>query len=165
MISYTYIDTPIGELLAAISSEGVVRIGFVRNGQRDVPRDEWTHSATRLRDVATQIREYFDGERTEFDLRLDARGTEFQRRVWAALRTIPYGETRTYGEISRVIGQPAASRAVGLANGANPIPIIVPCHRVIGSSGALTGFGGGLEVKRFLLELEGQRTMPLLVSS
>ncbi len=106
--------------------------------------------------AAVQLQAYFDGKLTEFDLPLSlaGAGTEFQRRVWAGLRAIPYGETVTYGELARRLGAPAASRAVGLANGKNPIAIVVPCHRVIGSDGGLTGYGGGLERKRFLLALE-----------
>jgi methylated-DNA-[protein]-cysteine S-methyltransferase len=105
-------------------------------------------------DVVTQLDAYFAGTLAEFDVDLRLDGTEFQRRVWAALQTIPYGETRSYGQIAAHIGSPAASRAIGLANGRNPISIIVPCHRVIGSSGSLTGYGGGIERKRALLELE-----------
>jgi methylated-DNA-[protein]-cysteine S-methyltransferase len=104
--------------------------------------------------AAGQLEAYFDGRLTSFDLRLDPQGTEFQRLVWAALREIPYGQTVTYGQLAAALGRPAASRAVGLANGRNPISIIVPCHRVIGSDGSLTGYGGGLDRKRFLLDLE-----------
>ena len=106
--------------------------------------------------VIAQLDEYFAGERTEFDVPLDPVGTEFQLRAWAALRRIPYGETRSYGEQARTIGAPAAVRAVGAANGRNPISIIVPCHRVVGSNGSLTGFGGGLDAKRYLLDLEAR---------
>jgi O-6-methylguanine DNA methyltransferase len=101
-----------------------------------------------------QIAEYLGGQRREFDLPLDVRGTDFQRRMWAAVAAIPYGEMRTYADIARVIGKPQAVRAVGAANGANPLPLVVPCHRVIGSDGSLTGYGGGLDVKRKLLDLE-----------
>ena len=107
-----------------------------------------------LREVRQQLEEYFAGERQEFSLTLEADGTDFQRSVWQALREIPFGETMSYGEIARRIGNPGAVRAVGLANGRNPISIIVPCHRVIGADGSLTGYGGGLERKRFLLALE-----------
>ncbi len=110
--------------------------------------------ASALAAAAGQLAEYFAGQRTEFGLPLALNGTDFQRRVWAALRKIPYGETISYGELARGLGQPSASRAVGLANGRNPIPIIVPCHRVVGSDGSLTGYGGGLDRKRFLLALE-----------
>lgn len=108
--------------------------------------------------VAAQVEEYFAGERTVFDVPLDPIGTEFQLRAWSALRSIPYGETRSYGEQARVIGSPNAVRAVGAANGRNPISIIVPCHRVIGADGSLTGFGGGLAAKRYLLDLEARAT-------
>jgi methylated-DNA-[protein]-cysteine S-methyltransferase len=107
-----------------------------------------------LREARRQLEEYFAGERREFSLTLEPAGTDFQRRVWQALRGIPYGATMSYGELARRIGNPRAVRAVGLANGANPISIIVPCHRVIGADGSLTGYGGGLERKRFLLALE-----------
>ena len=105
--------------------------------------------------AATQLHDYFAGHRRDFDLPLSARGTQFQRRVWDELRRIPFGRTLSYGELARRIGNASASRAVGAANGRNPLPIVVPCHRVIGSSGALTGFAGGLPIKRFLLRLEG----------
>jgi methylated-DNA-[protein]-cysteine S-methyltransferase len=108
-------------------------------------------------DVVEQLAAYFDGSLTEFDVELHLDGTDFQRRVWEALRTIPYGETRSYGEIAAQIGSPGASRAVGLANGRNPISIIIPCHRVIGSTGGLTGYGGGIDRKQALLALETAR--------
>ncbi len=110
--------------------------------------------------VAEQLREYFAGERERFDVPLAARGTEFQRRVWEALRAIPYGETASYGQIARAVGRPAASRAVGAANGRNPISIVVPCHRVVGAGGALTGYGGGLDRKARLLDLEARALRP-----
>jgi methylated-DNA-[protein]-cysteine S-methyltransferase len=110
--------------------------------------------AVALAAAAGQLAEYFAGQRTEFDLPLAMEGTAFQRRVWAALQEIPYGETVSYGELARGLGKASASRAVGLANGRNPVPIIVPCHRVVGSDGSLTGYGGGLDRKRFLLALE-----------
>jgi methylated-DNA-[protein]-cysteine S-methyltransferase len=113
-------------------------------------------------DAVEQLDAYFAGELTEFDLELDLDGTAFNRQVWTALRDIPYGETRSYGDIARVIGSPGASRAVGAANGRNPIAIVIPCHRVIGASGALTGYGGGLDRKRQLLELEATRSVPRL---
>jgi len=109
-----------------------------------------------------QLEEYFAGRRQEFDLPLDPRGTEFQRRVWQRLRSIAYGETTTYGTLARELGDPGASRAVGLANGSNPLPIVIPCHRVIGTDGSLTGFGGGLPVKQALLDLERAATQPRL---
>lgn len=116
----------------------------------DLQEDE-----ARTAPLRAQLEEYFAGDRREFDLELAPQGTEFQLRVWSELRRIPYGATTSYGALSTAIGRPKASRAVGAANGANPIPIVVPCHRVIGSNGSLTGFGGGLETKKLLLELEG----------
>ena len=107
-----------------------------------------------MEEAARQLQEYFAGCRREFSLPLAPRGTEFQRQVWHALEGIPYGETRTYGEIARAIGKPKACRAVGMANHRNPLSILVPCHRVVGADGSLTGYGGGLEAKQFLLELE-----------
>jgi methylated-DNA-[protein]-cysteine S-methyltransferase len=110
-----------------------------------------------LREVRRQLAEYFAGERRVFDLPLDPRGTDFERRVWQEVAAIPYGETRSYAQVARAAGRPAACRAVGRANGSNPIPLVIPCHRVIGSDGSLTGYGGGLPLKRFLLALEGGR--------
>lgn len=150
----TTIDSPIGPLKLT-SREGVLT-GVHMHNQRHAP----TVQATCERDdapfapVAQQLRAYFAGELTEFDLPMQLEGTEFQRRVWAALREIPYGKTISYGELAARIGSPGASRAVGLANGRNPIAIIVPCHRVIGSDGSLTGYGGGLDRKVWLLEHE-----------
>lgn len=117
-------------------------------------RTGWEPDDSAFPDAALQLEEYFAGERREFDLDLDPAGTTFQRRVWAALLTIPYGQTRSYGEIARQIEAPGASRAVGVANGHNPIGIIVPCHRVIGANGSMTGYGGGIERKKTLLALE-----------
>ena len=117
-------------------------------------RGENTHSSALMRETLSQLRAYFSGELHHFDLLLALAGTEFQQRVWRALQTIPYGQTRSYGQIAAQIEAPRAVRAVGAANGSNPIPIIVPCHRVIGASGDLVGFGGGLDWKRFLLTLE-----------
>lgn len=125
-------------------------------------RANWEQDDDVFGDAVEQLGAYFAGELTSFDLDLELVGTEFQRRVWEALRTIPYGETRSYGEIALQIGAPGAFRAVGLANGRNPIGIIVPCHRVIGASGALTGYGGGLDRKRALLDLEKSRKQAAL---
>jgi methylated-DNA-[protein]-cysteine S-methyltransferase len=118
------------------------------------PLPGWREAREPFSQAIEQLDQYFAGERTEFDLELDMRGTQFQNDVWNALLTIPYGETRSYGEIARQIGRPDRARAVGAANGCNPVSIIVPCHRVIGSDGSLTGYGGGLPRKRFLLDLE-----------
>jgi len=150
MIVFGIVPAPFGELLVAKEGEAVVEIRF-RPGDVDGVRDDGA-----IADVAAQLREYFRGERRAFDLPLAPRGTEFQQLVWATLQRIPYGETRSYAEIAREIGRPAAVRAVGAANGANPIPIVIPCHRVVGSNGSLTGFGGGIETKRWLLGLESR---------
>lgn len=148
------IEAPFGPLQCAVNEAGeVVSIDFVTSrGPR--PLDGAVVDPRRLERLALQLREFFEGSRTEFDLPLSSRGTDFQKRVWAELRKIPFGATRSYQEIALAIGRPEATRAVGAANGANPIPIVVPCHRVIGANGALTGFGGGLPVKRWLLEHE-----------
>jgi methylated-DNA-[protein]-cysteine S-methyltransferase len=150
MISYTFVETPIGALLVTGNAGAVREIRFA--GAR--PEAEWTRDDAALAGAAAQLRAYFDGALLQFDLPLVFGGTEFQQRVWSHLRAIPYGETTTYAAIARAIGRPDAVRAVGAANGANPIPVVVPCHRVIGSNGALTGFGGGIEVKRWLLDHE-----------
>lgn len=151
---HTVVDSPIGEL-TLVAEDGVLT-GVYMPRQRHLPapetfgeRDERPFDA-----AAAQLREYFAGERTGFDLPLTMRGTPFQRIVWTALRDIPYGETMSYGELAQRIGRPTAARAVGLANGKNPISIIVPCHRVIGSTGSLIGYGGGLDRKRWLLAHE-----------
>jgi methylated-DNA-[protein]-cysteine S-methyltransferase len=148
------IDSPVGRLLLAGDGRSLIQVGF-QSGPRPLqPAHGWTEDAAPFRTAIRQLGEYFAGERRGFDLPLAPRGTEFQRRVWRALTEIPYGKTISYGELARRIGNASASRAVGLANGANPLPIIVPCHRVIGANGSLTGFGGGLPIKRKLLALE-----------
>ena len=148
------VASPIGEL--TLAGAGSTLTHLVMAGQSHEPdRSDWEPAdPDAFADVVAQLDAYFAGTLTEFDVDMQSEGTAFQRRVWAALQTIPYGETRSYGQIAEQIGSPAASRAVGLANGRNPISIIVPCHRVIGSSGGLTGYGGGIERKRMLLELE-----------
>lgn len=155
-IYYRHVQSPVGPLLLAASDAGLHAIEFDAS-QHPVDRgDDWRpgdHSL--LRAAETQLREYFEGTRHTFDLPLAPGGTDFQQRVWHTLTTIPYGQTISYGELAARVGKPSASRAVGAANGRNPLPIVLPCHRVIGANGSLTGFGGGLPVKRFLLELEG----------
>jgi len=148
MIVFGYVPAPFGEVLVAKEDGAVVEIRF-RGFDIDGVRDN-----DAVADAAAQLHEYFRGERRTFDLKLAPRGTEFQQDVWRALQRIPYGATRSYAEVAREIGRPAALRAVGAANGANPIPIVIPCHRVVGSNGSLTGFGGGIETKRWLLALE-----------
>jgi methylated-DNA-[protein]-cysteine S-methyltransferase len=146
---YTQMNSPIGELL--LFGDGHALQGLYMGG---TPGPSWQRDDDAYKEARAQLREYFAGTRTEFDLDLDMRGTDFQRKVWDALLTIPYGETRSYGEIARQIGRPDRARAVGAANGQNPVAVIVPCHRVIGSDGSLVGYGGGLERKRLLLDLE-----------
>lgn len=147
--------TPIGPLVLATGAAGLTHVLFANGPRAASPDPAWELEPARLATAARQLDEYFAGRRREFDLPLAPHGTPFQLRVWAALRTIPHGATVSYGELARRLGMTNGSRAVGLANGANPLPIVVPCHRVIGSDGSLTGFGGGLETKRRLLELEG----------
>jgi methylated-DNA-[protein]-cysteine S-methyltransferase len=148
-------DSPIGKLTLSASVAGLSGVCMENQGGVPGQRVLWQKSDDRLAGARRQLREYFAGTRTVFDLELDlGSGTEFQQRVWTALLTIPYGETVSYGEIARRIGQPPAVRAVGLANGRNPVAIIVPCHRVIGANGTLTGYGGGLDRKRLLLAHE-----------
>jgi methylated-DNA-[protein]-cysteine S-methyltransferase len=151
------IDSPIGRLLLAGDGDSLVQVCF-QSGPRPLrPAAGWVQDAAPLRAAVTQLAEYFTGKRRRFELPLAPRGTAFQLGVWRALTDIPYGQTISYGELARRIGRPSASRAVGLANGANPLPIVVPCHRVIGADGSLTGFGGGLPIKRKLLALEGAK--------
>ncbi|HEX6459862.1 MAG TPA: methylated-DNA--[protein]-cysteine S-methyltransferase [Thermoleophilaceae bacterium] len=147
---YIQIPSPIGPLLLDGTEHALQGVHMSPAG----PGAGWRKAREPFAAAIEQLEQYFAGERMEFDLELDLRGTRFQRDVWNALLTIPYGETRSYGEIARQIGRPDRARAVGAANGSNPVSIIVPCHRVIGSDGSLTGYGGGLPRKRFLLDLE-----------
>jgi methylated-DNA-[protein]-cysteine S-methyltransferase len=156
MIHYRTINSPIGPLTLAGSGSALTNLRMV-DQTYEPGRADWSLDPGAFGTAVEQLDGYFAGELVDFDMELDLRGTEFQRRVWQALLTIPYGETRSYGEIAEQIGAPGAARAVGLANGHNPIAIVVPCHRVIGASGSLTGYGGGLDRKRTLLELEKQR--------
>jgi len=155
--TYHAFDTPIGTL-RLVGGEDSIDCIDLPNRAVEPPDPAWTPSADRLpaalAEAKRQIEEYFAGERQDFDLPLSPQGTAFQRRVWAELRRIPFGETISYGELAARIGKPSASRAVGAANGRNPLPVVVPCHRVIGSDGRLTGFGGGLPTKQALLDLE-----------
>lgn len=163
-IGYTEMDSPIGTLVVAATDAGVCHIEF---GSMEEHREEleawsarwvktrtWIRRDEELADVREQLEAYFRGDRRRFDVRLDLRGTAFQRKVWAALCEIPYGSTVSYKEIGQRIGNAKAVRAVGGANHCNPVPIIVPCHRVIGADGSLVGYGGGLHIKKYLLELE-----------
>lgn len=157
MIQYRTIDSPIGLLTLAGRGGMLTNLRMV-DQTYEPSRADWSPDPEAFASAVEELDAYFAGELTDFAIELELLGTEFQRRVWRALLTIPYGETRSYGEIAEQIGAPDAARAVGLANGHNPIAIIVPCHRVIGASGSLTGYGGGLDRKRTLLELEKQRT-------
>lgn len=159
---YCYLDTPIGELLLAGEDGALAMIGFPKGSMRRDPEADWIYNEKPLATARQQLEEYFAGDRKDFDLPLKIEGTEFQVSVLKALQEIPYGQTVSYGEIAKRIGRPKAVRAVGAANGRNPIPIVVPCHRVIGSSGDLTGFGGGLDTKEALLRLEAENTQDLL---
>ena len=171
----TFFDTmatPVGELLLGAGDAGLTCVWFDVEGHGHRPADGWRQAsgagggeARVLAEARAQLEAYFAGDLTMFDLPLAARGTPFQERVWSALRGIAFGEAISYGELARRIGEPASVRSVGHANGRNPLPIIVPCHRVIGANGSLTGFGGGIERKRWLLEhegaLRGRETLPL----
>ena len=156
---FEHVDTPIGTLTLAADADGLRHIEFPDN-RHPVDREDWIPGASGaaadvLRITREQLREYFEGTRHAFDLPLRPQGTAFQMDVWRMLATIPWGATWSYRDLARAIGKPEAVRAVGGANGRNPLPIVLPCHRVIGADGSLTGFGGGLPTKRFLLRLEG----------
>jgi methylated-DNA-[protein]-cysteine S-methyltransferase len=166
MTIYRRLQTPVGELLLTASDTALTGVYFPtsRRGPPPTHRADWTEDAGQgptgptgemLARAALQLNEYFAGQRTTFDLPLEAMGSVFEHRVWKALRSIPYGTTTSYGDLAKRLGDPSATRAVGSANGKNPIPIIIPCHRVVGANGDLTGFGGGLDRKRWLLEHEG----------
>jgi len=151
---YTWMESPVGRLLLAADEKGLRKLLF--GGK---PEPGWREDPEALSETVRQLRAYFAGELHDFDLPLAPEGTPFQLRVWRELRNIPYGQTISYGELARRIGSPNSSRAVGLANGANPISIVVPCHRVIGSNGKLTGYGGGIENKERLLALEKEHPL------
>ena len=157
---YKFADTPVGKLKLAASDQGLVAILWENDRPHRVPLSELVENPQHpiLVETERQLAEYFAGKRQDFDISLDMRGTPFQKNVWEALLAIPFGETRSYGQFARQLGNPNATRAVGAANGRNPISIIVPCHRVIGSSGSLTGFAGGLDTKSRLLDLENPNT-------
>jgi len=153
-VYYDYLDSPVGRLLLLLDGQGLRRVHFERGRHPHEIDPAWERGPGALHEARHQLKAYFDGRLTEFDLPLAPQGTEFQQQVWLELLRIPYGSTATYGEIARRIGDPQAMRAVGAANGQNPLAIVVPCHRVVGSDGSLTGYGGGLGVKRYLLDLE-----------
>ena len=155
MILCRRIDSPVGPLMLAAGDDGLRHIEF-RENRHPANRSDWHGGDSPvLQDAEAQLREYFAGERRAFDLPLAPRGTPFQLQVWQALAGIPYGSTVSYAQLAQAVGNPEAMRAVGAANGRNPLPIVLPCHRVIGADGALVGFGGGLPVKQQLLRLEG----------
>lgn len=151
---YCYLPTPIGDLLLAGDASALAVVSFPAGSRRREPAADWIYAERPLADACTQLTEYFAGKRQEFDLPLAPAGTDFQLAVLRELQKIPYGTTTSYADIARRIGRPRAVRAVGAANGRNPIPIVIPCHRVIGSGGQLTGFGGGLPAKEALLRHE-----------
>ena len=157
---YTYATSPIGQLLLAGSADALQVIGFPHGDKARRADIGWERYDEPFKKTARQLKEYFAGDRQEFELDLAPDGTTFQVEVLEALRGIPYGETCTYRDIAVAVGRPKAVRAVGNANGRNPLPIVIPCHRVIGSDGSLTGFGGGIEVKHYLLDLEQQHCVP-----
>lgn len=151
---FSLMPSPVGPLTLVADDDALIGLHFDSDPSGVGPRAGWVRDDRRLREASAQLGEYFAGRRRTFDLPLAPRGTEFRKLVWRALQTIPYGQTATYGEIARAIGQPQASRAIGGANHHNPLAIFIPCHRVIGSDGSLTGYGGGLPRKRLLLDLE-----------
>ena len=151
---YRYLDSPVGRLLVAGDDGGLRRIRFPKGKRSDLPESLWVEAKKPLEEAVLQLEAYFAGKLKIFSLNLCLDVTPFQKKVLTALQQIPYGETASYGEVAEKIGNPMASRAVGQANARNPIPIIIPCHRVVGSNGTLTGFGGGVAVKQALLDLE-----------
>src|SRR5437899_10094938 len=153
----TTFESAVGTLLLAGDANALRLVSFESSKHAAPPQADWTQDRAPFTEVIRQLQAYFRGELKEFDLPLALEGTEFQLRVWNTLRTIPYGETISYAQLAERLGNPKAVRAVGLANGSNPIPIVIPCHRVIGSDGSLTGFGGGLSTKKMLLELESKQ--------
>ena len=153
-IRYTSIDSPIGEIFVALSSKGLNSIRFAKSTKPEPPYEHWLYMKQLKDEAIDQLQAYFKGTLKDFSLPLDLDGTSFQLKVWKALQKIPYGQTISYAELARWIGKPKAVRAVGGANGRNPIPLVVPCHRVIGSDGSLTGYGSGLPIKSALLEHE-----------
>jgi methylated-DNA-[protein]-cysteine S-methyltransferase len=154
MTTFSTLDSPVGELLLVGDDDGLRGLYLPEHKRGPQPAPHWRRDDAALTMAREQLGEYFAGRRTEFDLDLDPVGTPFQLEVWDALREIPYGETISYGQLAAIVGRPSAARAVGAANGRNPISIVVPCHRVVGSTGTLTGYAGGVAVKERLLALE-----------
>jgi methylated-DNA-[protein]-cysteine S-methyltransferase len=161
MTCYTQLESPLGPLLLAADDAGLRQILFVNGRYPTQPESSWIEDRAPLTQTIQQLQAYFAGDLENFDLQLAPEGTKFQLEVWRRLCDIPYGKTISYGELAGRIGNPKASRAVGLANGSNPIPVVIPCHRVIGTNGKLTGYGGGLAIKEKLLALE-RRQLRLL---
>ena len=155
-VSYCVMPSPVGRILLAGNARILTHLSFQDGRHPTVPDPRWTYSEKPFQRPMRQLKEYFSGKRKTFTITLAPQGTPFQQRVWQALQTIPYGRTLSYGQIAKAIGKPKAARAVGAANGQNPISIIVPCHRVIGSNGKLVGYGGGLSIKETLLAHEGR---------
>ncbi|HXD55426.1 MAG TPA: methylated-DNA--[protein]-cysteine S-methyltransferase [Solirubrobacteraceae bacterium] len=157
-VLYAWLESPVGRLLAAGDEEGLLSLSIEGQRWTSGVGAGWRRAEAPFTELRRQLGEYFAGERREFELSLRFGGSEFRRRVWETLRAIPFGETRSYGQLARSVGSPGAARAVGLANGRNPFAIVVPCHRVIGADGTLVGYGGGLERKRWLLDHERRFT-------
>jgi methylated-DNA-[protein]-cysteine S-methyltransferase len=155
-MDFCRLDSPIGPLTLVGNGDALVQIRFVEEGHPAPVAPEWRESRGALDEACRQLAEYFDGQRTQFNLALSPQGTAFQRAVWKALLDVGFGETASYSVVAQRIGRPAAVRAVGAANGRNPLPIVIPCHRIIGADGALTGFGGGLPTKAWLLRHEAK---------
>lgn len=153
-MKYSRFASEIGDIIVAGDADGITQL-LIDNGSQPIAIDDsWQHDEARFTDAKQQLNDYFARQRQQFDLRLNPTGTPFQQRAWQALQAIPFGHTRSYGQIAQALDSPTAARAVGLANNRNPIPIIIPCHRVVGADGSLTGYAYGLEVKRWLLALE-----------
>lgn len=163
-LSYTYIDSPVGSLMVAGDDDALHYLSFPSSPKAIRSQSDWHQTDAPFLEVRHQLIAYFDDELQEFDLPLFLTGTAFQKSVWRHLSTIPFGETQTYSQLAAILERPNASRAVGAANGSNPLPIILPCHRVIGGNGSLTGFGGGLPTKEYLLCHEGVLTPSFLTN-
>jgi methylated-DNA-[protein]-cysteine S-methyltransferase len=161
MMNYSYVPSPLGPILIAGDRSGLRLINFQQGKKKRRPEADWVEDSRPWRETIRQLEAYFAGTLRAFTLDLAPEGTSFQQAVWRALQDIPYGETTSYGALAKGLGKPQASRAVGAANGSNPLPIVIPCHRVIGSSGKLVGYGGGLDIKEALLAFE-RRNAPRL---
>jgi methylated-DNA-[protein]-cysteine S-methyltransferase len=154
MMYYRYMNSPVGKLLLAANDEGLCYISFEKGRHRPLPEPEWIQEDRPFAETVRQLEDYFSGKLKRFSLKLNLIATPFQKKVLTVLQGVEYGKTVTYGELAKLAGNPKAGRAVGQANARNPLPIVIPCHRVIGCNGKLTGFGGGMEIKQALLDLE-----------